>query len=143
MLKIFPKNSYGETAFFYNPKRKLPNGVYFLTIKENDGPNDAASVLSRPGVYRVSFQPNSRTYEKLFGARAARPTKGNVTELDFDFSALDVLMPHPVYAWMGWTMILSPSMSTWSKCFHLVEESYDSARSKFSKVLRSRAIPEE
>ncbi len=36
---IVCKKSYGETAFFYNPEGLLKNGVYFCTIKENDGPN--------------------------------------------------------------------------------------------------------
>ena len=29
----------GETSFFYTPNRKLPRGIYFVTIKEKNGHN--------------------------------------------------------------------------------------------------------
>lgn len=44
---IIIKNSYKEIAVFYNPDKKLKNGVYVCTIKEEDGPNDSASKLYR------------------------------------------------------------------------------------------------
>ena len=33
----------------------LPNGVYFCTLKENNGANDKASELDRDGVFRLSI----------------------------------------------------------------------------------------
>jgi hypothetical protein len=48
-------SSWGETARFYNPGRTLPSGVYFSTIKERDGENARASLLTRDGVFRVSI----------------------------------------------------------------------------------------
>jgi hypothetical protein len=34
---VISKSSLGETALFYNLGYVLPNGVYFSTIKENNG----------------------------------------------------------------------------------------------------------
>lgn len=88
------KNAYSELTFFYNPDHKLPNGVYFLTIKETDGPN--------------------------FNAGA-------------DSSQLDTWLPHPIYAWMGWTMILSPSQVSLELLRPFIEESYLRAKKLFLK----------
>jgi len=37
---VVPKVSWGETAFFYNPGCRLPNGVYFCSIKKKDRASD-------------------------------------------------------------------------------------------------------
>ncbi len=76
--------------------------MYFCTIEERDGENDRASVLMRDGVFRVSIGVSSATNVERFGPRPARPAKGGVVNTGHDFAALDVLTPHPVYAWMSW-----------------------------------------
>lgn len=131
--EVITKNAFGETTFFYNPKRKLPNGVYFTTIKEADGPNDKSSNLNREGVFRLSFKPFPSTYTSLFGEKPARPPKGEIVELDLDFSIQNTLLPHPIYAWMGWIMILNPSDSELESVLGLLNESYSQAKLKFEK----------
>lgn len=106
---LVPTASWGEVSLFYNPGRVLPNGLYLCTVREHDGPNDSASNLDREGVFRLAVGLSVARYEELFGARPARPPKGSVVATGHDFTALDVLMPHPVYAWMGWVQILNPS----------------------------------
>ncbi|MBU6159509.1 MAG: hypothetical protein KGO50_00195 [Myxococcales bacterium] len=39
---------------------------------------------------------------------------------EHDFSTLDALTPHPVYAWMGWVQILSPMASIYAVLLALV-----------------------
>lgn len=133
---VVEKYAYSETTFFYNPGNTLPNGVYFLTIKENDGPNDKASDLARPTVYRVSFKPSPEEYRKAFGEKPKRPAKGEVVDLDYDFSTEDVWMPHPIYSWMGWTMVLSPSESHFDKLKTHIDWAYHDAQVKFKKKTR-------
>ena len=128
---VVPKASWGETALFYNPGRTLPNGVYFCTFKERDGENDRASVLTRDGVFRVSIGVSPATYVERFGPRPARPAKGGVVNTGHDFAALDVLTPHPVYAWMGWVQILSPTASSYAEIRPLIEEAHRLAIAKF------------
>ena len=125
--------SWGESGIFYNPGVVLKRGVYVLTVKEKDGANDRASQLNRPGIYRVNLGLRKETYTRLFGPLPSRPPKGGVVSAGADFTALDRLMPHPVYAWMGWIAALNPSPETFEAMKPLIQESYEYAREKFAK----------
>lgn len=125
--------SWGESGIFYNPGGVLKRGVYVLTVKEKDGANDRASQLNRPGIYRVNLGLRKETYTRLFGPLPSRPPKGGVVSAGADFTALDYLMPHPVYAWMGWIAALNPSPETFEAMKPLIQESYEYAREKFAK----------
>ena len=128
---VVPKASWGETSLFYNPGNVLAHGVYFCTIKEKDGDNDRASNLGREGVFRVAIGLEPETYSRLFGAKPARPAKGGIVSTGHDFTALNVLMPHPVYAWMGWAQILNPSEANFQEILPLIAEAHQSAVGKF------------
>ncbi len=125
--------SWGERGVFYNPGGVLKRGVYVLTVKEKDGANDKASNLNRPGVYRVNLGLRRETYRRLFGPAPARPPKGGAVDVPVDFTALDVLIPHPVYAWMGWIAVLNPSAETFEIMKPLIQESYEFAKEKFAR----------
>ena len=130
---VYPKRSWGETALFYNPEQRLPNGVYFCTLKDKDGPNDKASDLNRQAVFRLSIGVSKDSYQQRFGSIPTRPAKGKTVATGHDFSALGELMPHPIYAWMGWICILSPDEATLESLEPLIEEAYGLAAKKFSK----------
>lgn len=125
--------SWGEKGIFYNPGNVLKRGVYVLTVKEKDGENDKASALCRPGIYRVNLGLRRETFAQLFGALPKRPAKGEAVAMDFDFSALDTLLPHPVYAWMGWVCILNPTAETFESLKPYIREAYAFAQEKFKK----------
>lgn len=135
---ISPKKSWGETSFFYNPGQKLPNGIYFCTIKEKNGANDQSSNLDRDEVYRLSIGITPKTYANLFGDKPARPAKGQIVATGHDFSTLNQLMPHPVYAWMSWVQILSPDEEMFEKIFPLITEAYEKASAKFEKRVHKK-----
>ena len=139
-LGLVPKSSWGETSLFYNPNNALKSGVYFATIKEHDGENDRASFLDREGVFRLSFGLPSGSYEKKFGPRPKRPAKGAVVATEHDFTTLNELTPHPVYAWMGWVQVLSPTESTMRNLRQLLDEAYDKARTTFQKRIASSGV---
>lgn len=128
---IVIKHAFSETTFFYNPGHLRPHGVYFLTIKDQDGPNDKASNLDRDGVFRISFKPDPATYQRYFGNKPRRPLKGKAIDLPIDFSELDKWMPHSVYAWMGWTMILSPTKKSLEQLWPDLDQAYILAKAKF------------
>jgi len=48
-----------------------------------------------------------------------------------DFTVMDVVMPHPAYAWMGWVQILSPSAETFAAMHPLFAASYGEVVAKF------------
>ena len=132
---IVVKPSWGETALFYNPDHALPNGVYFGTVKERNGENDRASRLDRAGVFRFNVGIDTEAYTRRFGPKPARPPKGQVIATGHDFSALDVVLPHPIYAWMGWVCILAPSKASLEGLWPEIEAGYCLVQQKF----RSRA----
>jgi hypothetical protein len=130
---VVPKSSWGETSMFYNPGKLLPNGVYFCTLKEQNGENDKASDLNREGTFRLSIGVSKATYEDLFGNRPKRPAKGGIIDTGHDFTALNELMPHPIYGWMSWVQVLNPSKSTFESIIPLIAEAHSNAVIKFNK----------
>jgi Family of unknown function (DUF6194) len=124
--------TYGECTFFYNLNGKLPRGVYFVTIKDGDGPNDKASNLNRDGVYRVNIGVGKEVYEALFGLKPARPKKGGVIEANIDFTQLNEFTPHPIYAWLYWVAILSPDETTKEQVIEYIDTAYNLAQEKFN-----------
>ena len=139
LLTSFPavsiQSAYGEATFYYNPHERLKRGTYFCTIKENDGPHDRASALSRPGVWRFNFGLPQNRYTELFGPRPARPSKGGVIEGTWIFTQEDCLMPHPVYGWMGWVCILNPTQATINIIWPDIERAHQNSLEAFEKRL--------
>jgi hypothetical protein len=130
---VVPKSSWGETSLFYNPGKKLPNGVYFCTIKEKDGENDTSSNLNRSEVFRLSIGVLKESYIKYFGEKPSRPQKGCIVNTGHDFTKTNILMPHPVYAWMSWVCVLSPSSELFEETYPLIVEAHGNAINKFNK----------
>lgn len=126
-------NAYRERSFFYNPDKSLLKGIYFATIKESDGPNDRASKLDREGIYRLSIGIGKRQYKEMFGEIPKRPAKGNIVSLDLDFSILNEVVPHPIYAWMGWVCILNPELEKIDSIKNLLDISYLNCLMKYKK----------
>ena len=125
--------SWGEKGIFYNPGQMLKRGVYILTIKEKDGENDKSSDLDRPDIFRVNLGLRKSTFTQLFGPLPKRPAAGEIVDMDYDFSAADRLLPHPIYAWMGWVCILNPSQSAFEQMKPYIWEAYEYAKEKFAK----------
>lgn len=130
--------SWGERAIFYNPDGKLKRGVYVVTIKDKDGENDKSSRLDRPGAYRVNMGVRKTTFESMFGPLPKRPPKGGVVDMDYDFSASGQLLPHPVYAWMGWVCLLNPGEAAFEVLKPLIREAYACAKEKYQKRAKQR-----
>lgn len=126
-------DSWGEKGVFYNPNNQLKRGVYVVTIKEKDGKNDQGSNLNRPDTFRVNLGVQKQTFIELFGELPERPKAGEVVSMDFNFTSVDKLIPHPVYAWMGWISIINPSKESFYKLEPLLQESYEYAKQKFNK----------
>jgi hypothetical protein len=107
----------GGSFFFYDPAQKFP----FATLSTNDE-YDQASDLNRPDVFRLNVGVTKSTFQSLFG-----------TKSDHDFTALDRLMPHPVYGKMYWVCVLNPSAETFKTVQELLAEAYDMAARKYAR----------
>ena len=104
-----------------------------MTVKERDGANDKASQLDREGVFRLNLGVGKEKYRELFGPTPARPPKGGVVDTGHDFTALDRLTPHPIYAWMGWVSMLSPTEASFKSLLPLLDVAYRRAQNAFEK----------
>lgn len=125
--------SWGERGIFYNPDKKLKRGIYILTVKEKDGDNDKGSNLDREGVYRVNLGLRKKTFSDMFGSVPKRPDKGCVVDMDYDFTEVNKVLPHPVYAWMSWICVLNPTKDSFEVLKPLICEAYEYAKEKYAK----------
>lgn len=135
-VDLSPTHSWGELSFFFNPGTILPRGTYFCTLKEKDGDNDTASDLNREAIFRLNFGLPPKEFEHIFGQRPGRPAKGKAIEGPWNFTELDLLMPHPIYAWMGWVCVLNPGPKTFETAKPLLAMAYDHSVKNFNKRVR-------
>ena len=125
IMKTFPKvetvTEYGYDMFFYRSDRKLS----FATMISSDYDYDHVSNLNRPGVYRLNIGVTKQTFQSLFGT-------DQVNVNDYDFTALDVIMPHPEYAQYHFICVLSPSDESFEEIRPLLAEAYDIAARRYA-----------
>jgi len=115
----------GDTFFIYDPARDLPDGqqMPFATIVTKDYPGwDEASNLNREGVWRLNVGVGRETLRSLFAEDATH-----------DATALDRLMPHPIYATQGWVCVLNPSAETFERVKPLLREAYEIAKARVER----------
>ena len=120
----------GDTFFFYDPQRNIDptRRLPFATLvaKDYDG-WDEASKLNRPDVFRLNIGVSRDTFRALFGHP---PNEASMKGADYDFAALDRLMPHPTYAPQSWVCVLNPSPATFEAVKPLLAEAYARAAAR-------------
>jgi Family of unknown function (DUF6194) len=105
------------TFFSLDPIRHFPSIATIVTTDDHD----QASDLSRPGVYRLNIGLGRTTFLRLFPNPKA----------EHDFTALDRLMPHPVYGAQNWVCVLNPSERTFEEVvMPLLDEAYGLERAR-------------
>jgi hypothetical protein len=121
ITQTFPEvestDAFGYTMFFYRSDRTLP----FATLISSDSDHDHVSNLDRPGVFRLNIWVSRQTFESLFGT-------AKVDLNNYDFTALDAVLPHPHYAQQSFICVLSPSEATFEERIRaLLAEAYEIA----------------
>lgn len=117
-----------DSYIFYEPGGDIPKDhrFPFATIVIDDK-HDAFSNLSRVGVFRLNVGVSKETFVSLFGSTAAEMEANSALDKQFDFTAIDQIMPHPVYGKMYWTCVLNPSEATFEKLKPMLAEAYEMA----------------
>lgn len=113
-----------DTYFFFYGPMADDNKFPFATLVTNDA-HDQASDLEREGVFRLNMGVSKATFLSLFGTRVPRPTEEGIIEAGYDYTALDTLMPHPVYGNMYWVCVLNPAPATYPQVQRLLTEAYE------------------
>jgi hypothetical protein len=100
------------SATFYSLDAKhFPNFATIVTTDEHD----EASNLSRRGIFRLNIGVGRQTFERLVGSMTTP-----------DYTALDQVLPHPVYARQLWLSILNPGADTFESVVKpLLAEAHD------------------
>jgi len=112
----------GYTFFFYRDDHMHA----FATIASTGNEYEKISNLDRPGVYRLNIGVSRDTFQTMFG-------KGKIDVSVYDFTALDIIMPHPDYSSQFFLCVLSPSEVTFEKIKPLLTEAYDVAKNRYNK----------
>ena len=106
-----------DSFFFYNPDDRVPPDHRFPIITLVTGDRyDQFSDLDRPGVFRLNIGIGKETFRARFGkpqlpgSEEGEDDSGAASA--FDFTALDQVMPHPIYGRMYWVCVLNPSDAT-------------------------------
>jgi len=127
----------GSSFFFYDPDHLFPFATLVTTNLY-----DQASDLDRPGVYRLNVGVSKETWIRLFGRPTTREQAahglGSGTDVEHDFTALDTLMPHPVYGRMFWVSVLNPSVSTFELVKPLLADAYEREKSRVDRKAAHR-----
>ena len=115
------------TFFSCDPEKHWPNFATIVTTDEHDvAPNlDRPSRLDRPGIYRLNIGVSRAAFDAAVGSMS-----------DPDYTALDRLMPHPVYAPQHWVCILNPSDVTFDD---VVKPLLDEAHERVARASRKVA----
>lgn len=117
-----------DSYIFYEPGGEVTKDhrFPFATIVIDDK-HDQFSNLSRAGVFRLNVGVGKETFLTLFGSTVAEMEARGPLETQFDFAAIDRIMPHPVYGKMYWTCVLNPSAATFEKLKPMLAEAYEMA----------------
>ena len=116
ITQTYPETVVAEAmgaTFFSLDQRHWPNFATIVTTDEHDMGNP--SNLAREGVFRLNIGVGKATFDRLVGGVA-----------DPDYSVMDGIIPHPVYAKQRWIAILNPSRETFESVVKpLIEEAHE------------------
>jgi hypothetical protein len=137
-----PLQAAGDTYFLYDPARDLPPERQhpYATLITGER-HDRVSRLDRVGVYRLNIGVTRQTYRGLFGAppRDRERDADGVLDTGLDYTVLDTVLPHPVYATQNWVCVLVPTATTFETVVApLLDEAYEFAVRKHTNQAARR-----
>ena len=118
----------GDMYFVHDPDRDLPDirRQPWATLVTSDA-HDSASNLDRPGIFRLNIGLSKAGFWELFP-----------TESEHDLTALDIVMPHPVYAPQHFVCVLNPEAS-WPTALGLLEQAHEFAARRHANAAARRS----
>ncbi len=123
-----PEAAWGDAFFFYAPDgRPSPTVQPYGTVVTGDQPGDTASGLDRPGRWRVNCRVEKAEFRRLTGEEPRSLV------LPRDFTAADVVLPHPVYGALGWVAVVNPGERTLGTVLGLLRDAHEAARARYER----------
>lgn len=118
----FPEIAWGDHFFYYAPDGHVPTGQPYATIVTKNYPDDEACELDRPDRRRLNIHVGTRVLTELLHDD---PRAGSEA---VDFTAVDTVLPHPVYRRQGWISITNPGANTRTIAVGLLRDAHEAAR---------------
>ncbi|WP_350347702.1 DUF6194 family protein [Agromyces sp. G08B096] len=130
----FPELAWGDAFFYYAPDGRMPEREQpYATIVTKDYPGDTASGLNEPGRWRVNVHVGRAKFEALIGAPPRAFAAEGSAAANTDASAVDEVLPHPVYAAQGWVAVVNPATRTADLLSGLLAEAHEAARARAAR----------
>ncbi len=121
------RSPYGEELIYQQDNIN----IFFLSIKEFDTDDDKFSDLNHPDKYRLSLCINKDEYDKLFSKLCPYNQK-YICYKECDYTATDIVMPHPFKSKEYFIQCISPSINIFEKVLkELISFSYKRARQEY------------
>jgi hypothetical protein len=122
----FPEIAWGDHFFYYAPDGEVPQREQpYATIVTKNYPDDTSCDLDRPGRWRLNIRVGRSTFIELIGEDPLLDSGADV-----DFTAVDTVLPHPVYRAQGWISIVNPDAHTHTLAVSLLRNAHDAARQR-------------
>jgi hypothetical protein len=119
----FPAIAWGDHFLYYAPDGAVPQREQpFATVVTKDYPDDAMCDLDPPGRWRLNVHVGAEVFRELTG-EDPRDDPGS-----WDWTASDVVLPHPVYRAQGWVSIVCPDADPGGLAVRLMRRAHDDAR---------------
>jgi len=129
-----PELAWGDTFFYFAPDGRMPQHTQpYATIVTKDYPDDTASQLDSPDRWRVNIHVDRAAFRELVGEDPRH------LSLARDHSAVDVVIPHPVYGPLGWIAVVDPGPATIDTVVRLLRDAHEAARRRAER--RGQAAP--
>ncbi|WP_454787929.1 DUF6194 family protein [Mycolicibacterium lutetiense] len=133
---LFPEIAWGDHFFYFAPNAEVPQREQpYATIVTKNYPDDTACDLDQPGRWRLNVHVGRSTFIEVVGADP------RVDPTAVDFTALDTVLPHPVYRVQGWISIINPGAHTHALAVSLLGRAHDTARRRVTRRASTRPAP--
>ncbi|MBT8158974.1 MULTISPECIES: DUF6194 family protein [Arthrobacter] len=118
-----PEIAWGDHFFYYAPDGQVPQRQQpYATIVTKNYPGDTLCDLDHPDRWRLNVHVGTDAFVELTGEiPRAEPTSR-------DYTAVDVVLPHPVYRAQGWVSIINPGVNTYALATRLLHQAHEDAR---------------
>lgn len=127
----FPEIAWGDHFFYFAPDGQTPAREQpYATVVTKDYPGDTLCGLDHPDRWRLNVHVGTEAFVRLTGEH---PRAGTTA---WDYTAADVVLPHPVYRAQGWVCIVTPGVSTRELAIQLLRQAHDDARHRSARRRR-------
>ena len=130
----FPEIAWGDHFFYFAPNGQVPHGQPpYATIVTKNYPGDTSGDLDQPGRWRLNIHVGRSTFIEVVGADP------RIDPVAVDFTAVDTVLPHPVYRRQGWISIINPGVRTQALTVSLLRKAHEAARRRAKTQSSPRA----